>query len=786
VNGPAGEVGLLGIAFGEEVQPEAVEVEGLSRVNPEDFDQRLLPRAKDGQFLALLQHAFRYGAGAAKAKLKVTAVAPELRAESWQLVSLGEDRLVVATDLAVMITRSGVFRLDLDVPDGLEIESATGEGLSHWTESKVDGRRVLTFHLSGKTMGLRNFGLTLTGRPTGAQEKWMVPRISLRGASRETGVLTVVPERGLQVRAMERKNVSQLDPRELADGDKETSRAASRPGALAYRLLQSDWALGLSISRLDPWVTARVFHDATIREGQLLTKVNIGYRIENAAIKSLRVRIPGLDDNSAATVRATGSAVADLIPVPGEKGLWEIRFQRGIAGETEVDLEYQCPGSEKGGESVVPVVLENVRQSSYFVAVRAGGRLELEAGALPRGWQRTDWAVVQSSLGRSAGSVAPTMSFRVADPEGPLPVVLKRHELADLRKLRVSEGMLTTLMSPGGDALTAVNMKMQVVTKGTLRLKLPEGAELFNVLVNEEGATLVRERGDWLFHVFPSPEVGKPAVVRFVYSAAMKKGRHLEGPVLDVPMENLTWRVLVPEGWRLADHGGDFDLKQQQSMGAFRLEDYQSFVATKRRSDAQSAVAQLDQANAWLAAGDQEKASLAFSNAVNNGQLDAASGEDARVQLRQLKTQQAVLGLNTRRQKLVLDNQSGAPQQAENVQLQRAAEVNPVLQGKYNYDPKQFDRFLEGNTADENAALKEIAKRIVAQQLAAEPAPAALDVTLPERGTVLSFGRSVQVDGKRPMAIELKLKRAGGGFSFAGLLVCLLAGAMAVGKFGVR
>ncbi len=787
VNGTAGEVGLLGLAFGEDVQPEAVEVEGLSRVNPEDFDQRLLPRTKKGHPLALLQHAFRYGAGTAKATLKVTAVAPELRAELWQLVSLGEDRLVVATDLAVTITRSGVFRLDLDVPDGLEIESATGEGLSHWTESKADDKRVLTFHLAGKTMGLRNFSITLTGRPTGAQEKWMVPRISLRGASRETGALTIVPERGLQVRAVERRNVSQLDPRELADGKKASSRAAARPGALAYRLLQSDWALGLSISRLDPWVTARVFHDATIREGQLLTKVNIAYRIENAAVKTQRVRIPGLDQTSAATVRATGNAVADLIPVEGEQGLWEIRFQRGLAGETEVDLEYQRPSSESGGkaETVVPVVLEDVRQLSYFVAVRAGGRLELEPGVLPRGWQRTDWAVVQSSLGRSAGSVAPTMTFRVADPEGPLPIVLKRHELADLRKLRVSEGTLTTLMSPGGDALTAVNMKMQVVGKGTLRLKLPAGAELFNVLVNDEGATLVREGGEWLFYVFPSPEVGKPTVVRFVYSAALHKGKRLEGPVLDVPMENLTWRVLVPEGWQLADHGGDFDLKEQQAMGSFKLEDYQSFVSSKRRSDAQSAVAQLDQANAWLEAGDQEKASLALSNAVNQGQLDAASGEDARVQLRQLKTQQAVLGLNTRRQKLVLDNQMAAPQQAENAQLKRAAEVNPVLQGRYNYDPKQFDRFLEGNTADENAALKEIAKRIVAQQLAAEPAPAALDVTLPERGTVLRFGRSVQVDGARPMGIELKLKRAGGGFAWIAVLLCLLVGAMgAGGKIG--
>ena len=351
----------------------------------------------------------------------------------------------------------------------------------------------------------------------------------------------------------------------------------------------------------------------------------------------------------------------DLIPVEGEKDLWEIRFQRGIAGETDVELEYQRPSAESGGESVAPVVLENVRQLSYFVAVRAGGRLELEAGALPRGWQRTDWAVVQSTLGRAAGSVAPTMSFRVADPEGPLPVVLKRHELADLRKLRVSEGTLTTLLSPGGDALTAVNMKMQVVGKGTLRLKLPEGAELFNVFVNDEGAH-AGARGRRL--VVPClPVAGsraRPTVVRFVYSAA--PARRQDGS--KARCSTCRWKIShgacwCPRAGGSPDHGGDFDLKQQQAMGSFRLEDYQSFVASKRASDAKSAVALLDQANAWLEAGDQEKASLALGNAVNNGQLDAASGEDARVQLRQLKTQQAVLGLNTRRQKLVLDNQTG-------------------------------------------------------------------------------------------------------------------------------
>lgn len=341
VSGAAGELGFLALAFSEEAQPETVDVVGLSRVDPGDFDAELLPCDAQGNPLALVQHAFRYAAGEVLARVKVTAVAPELRAESWQLVSLGEDRLLVASDLTVTITRSGVFRRAVELPDGLELVTATGEGLSHWTEGEIEGKRVITLHLTGKTWGKRDFKLTLSGHPPGALEDWQVPRLSVRDASCETGVLTVVPERGLQVRAVGRNNISQIDPRELAEAANDSARAATRPGALAYRLLQADWSLGLAVSRPDPWVTARVFHEASLREGQMLTRVLIDYRIENAALKALRVRIPGLDATAAATVRASGAAVADQVPVEGEPGLWEILFQRGVAGETRVELEYQ-------------------------------------------------------------------------------------------------------------------------------------------------------------------------------------------------------------------------------------------------------------------------------------------------------------------------------------------------------------------------------------------------------------------------------------------------------------
>jgi hypothetical protein len=523
-------------------------------------------------------------------------------------------------------------------------------------------------------------------------------------------------------------------------------------------LLQNDWALNLAIGKLDPWVTAQVFHEATLREGRLLSRVVLNYRIENAAIKTLRVRIPGLDKTAAATVRASGSDVADLVPVEGEEGLYEIRFQRGVAGDSSVELQYQRRTLDEGNEQIETIGLEQTRLGSYFVAVRTAGRLELEAGALPRGWQRADWSVVQSTLGQTAGTVVPLLAFKVADPEGPLPVLLKRLKLTDLQRLRVASGTLTTLLAPDGAALTAVDLNMEVVGKGTIKLSLPPGAKLFNVLVNEAATPLVREGEQLQFYVFPSPTVGQPARVRLVYSTPAGKSLRLEGPVLNVPMEDLTWRVLVPEGWHLTDHDGDFDLKQQQAMGSFRLEDYESLSASKQQSDSTRASAKFAQVNDYLQQGQQDLASQALRNVLRSNQLDEATNEDARVLEYKTNFQQTVLGLNTRRQRVQLDNRRNLPQ-VDNSQLDRAAAANPLMQGQNVFDPRQFDRLLEGNSSDENSALKAMGGRLVDQQMAAEPAPMALDIALPERGTVLTFGRSVQVDGKHRMAIDLDLKR---------------------------
>jgi hypothetical protein len=536
----------------------------------------------------------------------------------------------------------------------------------------------------------------------------------------------------------------------------------TQPGTLAFRLLQADWTLAVGIEALEPWVTVQALEGVTLREGQTLTRLSLRYKVENAPVKQVRLRLPGLGDDQVRTVHATGPAVSDLVKVQGEADLWELHFQRGMVGETDVLVEYQGQAAPAPGVAPIPTPgFVGVPSSVLFVAVRGSGRLELDAAAPPRGWQRADWSAVPSFLQDRADRSVPALCFRVAEPEGPLAVTLSRHEVADALKLRVTKAGLATVFAPEGSSLTTVELAVDVVEPSTLKVTLPAGAKLFNTLVNGEGVALVFEGGAYLFHVGANTGSDHAATVRFAYTvtaAAGWAGRAPGPPARECAVGECLLAGGAPRRlrarepyWRAAagTGAGRGAVRPAGLRGAGRGQKGGGRAHRHRAAPAGQHLL----AERPAAAGGRGPRRVSNANA-----LDAASNEDARVQLRVLRTEQAVLGLNTRRQRVYLDNNGDGT--VRNAQLEQAANLNPMMKGQTNYDPSQQDQLLMGNTAEENSALRGIAGRLVDQQLAAEPAPEALDVTLPERGQVLTFTRSLQVDGNTPLELTLAVGEA--------------------------
>jgi hypothetical protein len=746
VEGADGEVGLLAVAFGPDAQPEKVESTTLSQVNLGDFNAALNTNPQ-----AVLHRVYRYGKEDGNVALRVAPVAAEVRVASQQVLSLGDERIVLNVNFTAEITRTGLFQLSFNLPAGLEVESLSGPALHHWSELTENDNRQVVLHLNGKTIGPQTFSLVLAGPAPVDVTEWEVPRFELIEASRQTGDLVINPTTGVRIRAVTRQNISDLDPRTMG-GQSE--------GALAFRLLQRDWSLVLGIEKLDAWVIGQVLHEVALREGQTKSTVIGDFTIQNASVRSLKVVLPLSNADEIKTIRASGKQISDFVRTAPDSNVWELQFKRRMIGRVQFQIEFERRGERvNDSETLAPLEFADARQMSYYYAVRAGGRLELEPAGYAEGWQAIDWSVVPAVLREAGNRNAPTLAIRTLASSASMNIRVIRHTLAEALKLRVSDGTLTTVLSPTGDQLTAVDITMEVIQRSSLSVQLPEGGELFSIFVNGESVHSIRQNGTtWQFYILPGID-DRTAQVRFVYllKGAGLSDLKLTSPMLNVPLEKVRWNVIAPKGYKLSDNDGDMELVQEVERNDLNRDSYLSAVLEKRNSQAKQAAQLLEQAGEFLQAGEQGKAWRAYNNVANRNALDAASNEDARVQLENLQTQQAIVGLNTRRQRMYLDNDRTDVSMEENEQFRIAANMNPILQqNDINFRPQEMSQLLAGNSSKDNAGLQQIAGRLVQHQRATEPAPQAIVISVPDDGTVYSFVRGVQVAENAPLELDLE------------------------------
>ena len=245
----------------------------------------------------------------------------------------------------------------------------------------------------------------------------------------------------------------------------------------------------------------------------------------------------------------------------------------------------------------------------------------------------------------------------------------------------------------------------------------------------------------------------------------------MRGPRFDLPLENITWNLFLNEKWRLRDWHGSLQLQDQQVAVRPVVIDIERYVqneAQLRQEKTKEAAQFLNLANSLIEQGDPQQARRAFQNAYGLSQHDQAFNEDARVQLNNLKVQQAQVGLNVRQARVA--GGSGALESApRELRENRAA----------NYTPSEAQQLFDRNTAEENAVQKRLAERLVQQQEAATAKPAAIRATLPEQGRRITFTRPLEIDPWSELRLGVEAVAAGGVSSWAklGLLVGLFAAA---------
>jgi hypothetical protein len=321
---------------------------------------------------------------------------------------------------------------------------------------------------------------------------------------------------------------------------------------------------------------------------------------------------------------------------------------------------------------------------------------------------------------------------------------LERHEATKLLPARVNQVTLSSVISDTGVMLTQLRIDLLPGDKRLLYLTLPRDARFWFAFVNQNGVWPWREQDRILIPLEQQSRDAKPIPVEIFYSSQVgaADGRTLDlelaAPKFDLPLETITWQVYLNERWQLKHWTGALQLEERQVVArppAVDLQTYLQSEASAQREKTKEAEQMLALGNSALQQGNQQRARRAFQAAFGLSQGDNAFNEDARVQLNNLKVQQALVALNVRQAAVAGETDAFAAKLRE---LRSREDIN--------YSQQDAQAMIARNSPEENAAFTRLAQRLIQQQDAALNSPSAIRTSIPSQGQLFTFKRAVLVD----------------------------------------
>jgi hypothetical protein len=717
--------------------PQAMNADDFSRA-AKSLLERLGP--------AETMQAYRLADPQAVVELTVSAVAAEIRSAERGSFSLSDERLVYSATLAVDVTKAGIFAIDIETPEGYDVDSLTCPDLTHWDESTVDGRRIVRAHLQKRLLGAAEVAVALSRAVTALPDTVDVPRLAVVGALKHHGELVVSAERGVRLSVLERDGVS----------ESETTQPGFREqGALAFRVLRQPWTLRLRTEVMSPRINVEALHVAEVTEGLVRHRQYLRFRLQNAGARSFEIEVPP----AALGLVISGPEIARRQLLDQATGRWRIELgQKWFDQPYSLGLSYETRFSqEEGTLQIAPVKAVGAEQQRGFVVVRTSGRVELTVVQTTGSLQASEARSVPGRFG--AGDLADAaLCYATTAADYDLTLRATRHEAAQVLDAEVTEAHITSVVNERLDSLHQVALALRAGGRRILRCRLPAGAEVWSLLVDRQSRTPTftgpetADAGRELLIPLPqSAGSDIPVAVDLTYIQQPPAGSPppaftFDGPRFDLPLRNISWVFYVPPRYRYHDFKGTLTPDPEWVGGArvsrYDLKAYQDVNLRLNTADLQKAVALQERGLRLAREGNQKEARQALEQAYSYSQADKALNEDARVNLRQLLRQQAVVGLVNRRGDVRQAEEQGATAQA--------------LPAADRFTQEEAERVQNSLSRTDSENLDRITGRMLDIQEAAAAATMQLMVGPPLHGRVLAFHRALQVEKDAPMRVAFQ------------------------------
>jgi hypothetical protein len=543
--------GFVVVHVAEGLRAEATERTGLAQV-----DESELPEALRGKG----EFAYRYAALPFELALKVEKVQPRIVADTLVQGHLGTDSLALNFLALYTIERAGIFRLELDIPEGYDVRSVRGASIPGATGVQVDSHHLegekktrLVVNLARKAMGRVALEVQLHRplhepdllTPTGkaAAIPLAIPRVAAGTVERETGRLIVFAPESLIVNPKRSDGLRSIPFAEAVAGinDKLAAQTPTERAVLSFAFTQEPVTLALEAERRKPQITARQLLVGRVDSGVVKYEVTLSYDILYSGVKSLRLDVP---KDLAADLRIVTPGIRHQL-IEDQQALkdltlgyeaWSLAGETEFMGKAEVRLAWErkiekLDVGQKVTLTIPRLIPRNVDRSWGQIVLAKAETIDIQESAEPGKFTGLRGIDPQQDLMPGASVPGAARAFEFHD-DWALAVEATMYKLEDVKRTSIERGLVRMVVTRSG--LTPVQALYRVRSaRQRLLVKLPDNVTFDTEPLRLNGRPVSLERGGQEGGTFFVPLVGvapdTPFLLELRYTVS-GQGLRLECP----------------------------------------------------------------------------------------------------------------------------------------------------------------------------------------------------------------------------------------------------------------
>jgi hypothetical protein len=379
--------GVVAVDVAEGLQADVVRRAGIVQV-----DRHELPQSLAGRNWRLM---YRYTAPPVELALNVAKIEPRITVDTLQRTTIEPDRLTWHVHARYTIEQAGVFRLQWQLPPGVEVREVRGEPSDGFAPVNVGAHRVegdakdrLIVELSRQALGKVGLYLQLSQKltqpellapsPKPADLPIPVPQPQGDGLERTDGRLVIYAAPQLRVQPTTIDGLRSTSFAEAMTGFPQQSQTPTgQQPVQAFAWSQGAVKLVVAAERRKPHVTARQLVTIRVEPGVVQGNIALRYDILHSGVKTLRIDVP---KSLAPLLRNETSGVTDspLNPPPADVAedyvAWQLTGQGEFLGSVAIKLRWEQPLEQFDVGKSVDLVVPHVQPK---LVDRAWGQIAL-------------------------------------------------------------------------------------------------------------------------------------------------------------------------------------------------------------------------------------------------------------------------------------------------------------------------------------------------------------------------------------------------------------------------